>query len=355
MEDFLTEALSDLCETRLTSHEARDLIVKVLLKRRTEMSHDIVRKVTKQILSAKLVEWEARQIFRLAGNVNKYPDICIIAAGAIVVIIEVKISAAFTKREISVGPADPDRETRSQLEDYGRELKRRNPNAGLVLLTSSTVPPEGYLENGSYAYKRYGIRLRSVCNWRQIHDWLQSKPRTRLAIELATFLEDKGLDDMNKADVNALRVFLGRPKLYAKITEAMSTVEKPVLALLKGKPRRKWSAHFSEECVKTYIKVYADYQLYLEWGFAPGDADSYFLGLNLTNKLYAYVGRIRFLPARPSAPECRAPDPPRSTSAVDSLLPAAAAGAPRRSPARRTCCATCRRSRPRSRAADTTR
>jgi hypothetical protein len=287
LENFLTEALVDLLE-RARPERAIGFVTGVLLKDAHVRLANRVAAVETILRSAKRIEWNTRSAIRIDGTV-KYPDILLYADGTPTLLVENKISSGYTKREIPIGEKGLETEIREQFEDYGRWLSKKN--RALVLLTSGTRPPQDYLREDAKADKKYGLSLRSVCNWRQVCDWLVAKG-TDLESELGEFLVEKGLDDMNKADLEALNGFLARPRLHKKLDEAINAAKTSIeKLLLHGKystTLSRPSSEFGDDAVYGWFNPFKNRPDRVYWGFSPGHS-SHFPDLGLSKELYGFV------------------------------------------------------------------
>lgn len=191
LENFLTEALVDLLN-RLSTPELVRWLEEVLF---TERSTRGVAPLLDQFVDGARWEWSSQYPIAY-DRTTKFPDAVLVIDGRPVLIVENKVAAGFTLHETSDGSEPPT----SQLRVYGRWLAENNPDAGIVLLTHATEPPDDFLDDTS----DYGVALRGICRWRRIYGWLlraasstATAAARNLAREFARFLEEipMGVDD----------------------------------------------------------------------------------------------------------------------------------------------------------------
>jgi len=133
------------------------------------------------------------------------------------------------------------------LNDFGKGLaalhrRASTPAAALIFLTHSTLPPEDFLEDRNE--RNYGVPLRSVCSWIDIHGFLGrrwgDKFNAGLASELREFLGELGMDTFNRGDIKVMgELFRSgtHPKIAPFFEQARRELE-PVLGGWKFYSRR---------------------------------------------------------------------------------------------------------------------
>ncbi|MFQ5784295.1 MAG: hypothetical protein ACE5H8_05660 [Alphaproteobacteria bacterium] len=131
---------------------------------------------------------------------------------------------------------------RNQLQPYGKWLcVEGGRDAGLVLLTHLTDPPQGFPKNDEY-----GVAVRAVARWSGVYKWLQeggkclwkevSPSADALLDEFVEFLKEKDMtgEDPRGADFAAARLYL-EGGAHARITKAMNIVrERAKKSMLSG-------------------------------------------------------------------------------------------------------------------------
>ena len=236
LEDFLTEALVDLLEKlgRFDREQMLAFIEKVLLRTSISSKSGLI----ERLRAAPRLEWRT-QVSIPGGR----PDIILYDAQGPLLLVENKIGAGYTVRQmVEIGEDDdgkienPQEEKPwlEQLVRYDLWLSAQSAHSGLILLTQWTSPPEGFIE----ANGKYKTPLRAVCRWREVHQWLDSYAKTKgdtleaaLASDLASFLEEQGMSaQITIEDLTATRLFLTRS--FQRIESLMETLGAEVMAIL---------------------------------------------------------------------------------------------------------------------------
>src|ERR1700722_15997808 len=208
LENFLTVALVSTLEW-LPLEDQKRLVFEFLLH--PSIDRELSSRLRNEFSTARALRWQT-QFPVPYDDATKRCDICLTDnAQRPLLMIESKVGTKqFTRHSQQEEQEDDDEEAKfdvTQLQFYGRYLRSRNKNGALILLTNGAVAPDGFV-NG---HKSFGVDLRAVCPWIQVHDWLSSisgingrSAGAFLRDALKQFLEAEGIRDMNEKDLKLL-------------------------------------------------------------------------------------------------------------------------------------------------------
>ncbi|MGJ5023590.1 hypothetical protein [Bradyrhizobium oligotrophicum] len=218
-EDFLSEALVDIL-SRMNRDEMISAVEQLFL---TNSPRIHLWRERLQGDPGDPFIWSTQYQIEFDG-VSARPDIVLMThQREILLIVENKVNAAFQEHEIEPGDSEEPSVYRSQLKTYGqwlasRSLGGKSPD-GLVLLTHSVPPPEGF---GAGSLE-YGVDDQLVVKWSSVYKWLVQNSSLhnsgtlvgginlwrQLAGELTELLEDWGMsaEVMTQFDLSAAEVF----------------------------------------------------------------------------------------------------------------------------------------------------
>ncbi len=245
LEDFLTECLCYFLE-RLTTLDKPSLerfISDVLCGPKVPSALRV------KISSARSLTWRTQQPIRHAGKLG-YLDISLSADDNLILVVENKVNAEFTTRQIpeaseeSVGGHE--NEGWDQLDFYERYLRSKGVLAGLILLTHMRQAPISFLE-GQRSENEDGIVFRHVCRWAEVYEWLAQWQLSaashlardsegafliRLAREISGFLEDRQMNvsKLSSDDLNLMKAFYAQD-IPKKMSNLLLSVRNSILAL----------------------------------------------------------------------------------------------------------------------------
>lgn len=251
LENFLTEALADLLN-RMPRAEAMEAVERLFLQ--SAESRAVWRTFLAKNSEAEFT-WSTQFDLEVDGR-HFRPDLVLEARGALLIIVENKITARLAKHQAAVaggeggavhtdGAVSPGN-GRNQLQTYGKGLANLCNSAGewkgaLVFLTHACVPPADFVD-GSIGI--YGVPWQAVTHWCEVWRWLKrlgneadirddregarassdySPPWRALAVELANFLEEKQMsaEYMTHFDLAATHVFVASA---ARVNETFNAI-----------------------------------------------------------------------------------------------------------------------------------
>jgi hypothetical protein len=307
IENFLTECLGDFLE-RMTEWDRPSVerfIAEVLFQSKMPV---ILRD---KISRSSILRWETQKLIRCASD-HGYVDLCLIADGDMVLVVENKVNAGFTTHRVSEAAGEDgngsEDEGCSQLAFYERYLRSKGKIAGLVLLTHLTEAPSTFLANRTDQDKTE-IVFRHVCRWAETHKWLTrwgltatshqtGDPEvsflTMLAGELAHFLEDQQLSiaELKTDDLNLMQGFFSQ-KIPRKIRNLLQSVRTSVWAI-PGlvTPHNPPRAFFDKDFQIAWDWVYCfepELKWFISWGISSGDAFAKSYLIEFETPLHAFV------------------------------------------------------------------
>lgn len=247
IENFLTECLCDLLE-RMTALGRKCLerfIFELLVGSHSPSGFQ------NRLSSAASLRWETQKSIHYAGG-RGCLDLCLLADGQVILVIENKVAAGFTYHRVSDDLDEPhddlDDYNCSQLKFYEGYLAENSPGAGLVLLTHFTAAPQTFLvENDDNKHGGTARIFRRVCRWSDAYNWISqsqllskkgcdSNPRENLLglllSEFLQFLEGErmNLTETNNDDLELMQTFFVH-NLPRKMRDLMASARNSVVAL----------------------------------------------------------------------------------------------------------------------------
>jgi hypothetical protein len=177
-------------------------------------------------------------------------DISLSADDNVILVVENKVTAEFTTRQIpeaaeeNVGGHED--EGCDQLDFYERYLRSKGVLAGLVLLTHKRHAPISFLA-GQSSENESGVVFRHVCRWAEVYEWLaqwqlsatshleggsEGAFLVRLAREISEFLEDRQMNvsELSGDDLNVMKAFYAQD-IPEKMSNLLLSVRNSILAL----------------------------------------------------------------------------------------------------------------------------
>lgn len=263
LENYLTEMLCDYLN-RLSEEDFHLFVKYVLFFDKSEIDYNDWKDQHKELHD---IIWRTQYHIEL-GETYKCPDLICFGDRRPIFLIEAKIGAGFTQRNVK---SDDDKEISiDQLKDYGNWLSSVNEHSGLILLTHSTSAPPDFLDSMS----DYGVSFRNVISWQRIYNYLSqllSKDNNLCTTkDFINFLEEQGMatEAPTHLDFSALDIFVEGPGM--KIGNAMKTTREN---LEKRYPNGiKWRSEEKFLCNYFYT---IDYDAKVVWSWAMLDHDEY--------------------------------------------------------------------------------
>ena len=245
LENFLSEGLCDLLN-RLSRNEQTTLLTRLL-------------SLDSLDLKKGTLHWEAQVgVETLCGF--KYPDIVGFMGNTPQLVIESKVNAEYTWCQDEHG------NWVHQLAAYGNWLNKINPKGVLVLLTSGTKPPHGFI--GSEGDQEFGTQARRVITWQALHDVLHQVTELNLAKDFRLFLRERSLavDNPTRQDFGTLEIYFSGP--HQRIIRVLSTIREN----LKGHFKNGFSWGLEEKYMYKGVAFEASASLIYSYGFlnVPG-------------------------------------------------------------------------------------
>lgn len=248
-ENFLTEALADLLN-RMPKDDVVELVSELFLA-----GDDVSCKAWLTYIHAKEhLKWITQKSVG-SGCL----DILLKVDGIATLIVENKIGAKVAERQTN-GDTDepvtddaerdleePETFNSNQLMVYGTWLRDQRLNekwdGALVLLTLRTLPPANF----GRADVKYGVRCQSVCNWRQLWQWLNRKqtidngrsPGDKdkeawrgFCRELTAFLEENDMNEkmLTQRDIAAMELSLPTWRIMQELLKRCTDAAKKQLS-----------------------------------------------------------------------------------------------------------------------------
>lgn len=289
LEVFLTHALTDLLN-RITHSDpilVREFVLTVLLSARTPGKAAAASlKTLQQRLrrGADNLRWESQPSVALPDGSKKRADVSLYSGSDPhpLLIVEAKVSAKLGN---------------VQLENYGKSLAHdyrgdQSPGSALIFLTHTTAQPDNFLKEH---VSDYGVPLRAVSSWMEVHNWLsQSRLQrkdpflVRLIEEFCGFMSEQNLNGITLADAKFLRELL-RQGVGAKIEPLFKMIRNHVEPRMKNYDFRRLNPWDSTEGSAVWDWCYRKppkLLWYVSWGLMVGGD---FFGVPLPNKLLGFV------------------------------------------------------------------
>jgi len=165
------------------------------------------------------LKWKTQVSISMSAK-SHYPDLIGYAKGKPVVVVEVKVGAAFTQSQKE--NEDGSKELLSQLQRYGQWLHAENAGSGiLILLSAFTQPPADFLDEEP---DEYAIKERHATTWQRVFEQLDTQEGVPLERDYKQFLEEAkvAVNNPTRKDFSILELYLDGP--YERITHALKSI-----------------------------------------------------------------------------------------------------------------------------------
>jgi hypothetical protein len=245
LENFLTESLGDLLERMTIADKGLlDSFVSDVL-----CGSEIPGSLNARINGAARLEWKTQEKIRCEGELG-YLDLCLIADGELVLILENKVGADFTTHSAASNETEIEEEnedqTVSQLDFYKKHLKQQSKPTALVLLTHQTDPPSSFALRQGFHGGDTNV-FESVCRWGAVHRWFKEAKSLHdisyttsveraalkvLAQEFCTFLERQQMNavELKREDLKPMEEFFSSD-MPRKLHELFLSLRKAIRSL----------------------------------------------------------------------------------------------------------------------------